>query len=441
MIEETPLVALPPKLIPLFIGPADVRGAYGGRGSGKTRSFAKMSAVAGYRFGMNGHSGILLCVRQFMNSLADSSLEEIKRAIADEPFLADYYEVGEKHIRSKDGRIEYAFAGLERSLDSVRSKGRILLCWGDEAEPFTDEALSVLIPTLREEGTDWNAELWLTWNPKRKNAAVEKRFRRSNDPLIRMVEMNWRDNPAFPEKLERDRQRDLRERPEQYDHIWEGDYVKLVEGAYFAKQILEARRQGRIGFVPEDPLMTKLLFWDIGGTGARADAVAIWVEQFIGREIRSLNYYEAVGQPLSAHVEWLRENGYGPNKAQIFLPHDGQQQDKVFAVSYESKLKEVGYRVTVVPNQGAGAANKRIEALRRIFPAIRFNESTCQAGLDALGWYHEKRDEQRGIGLGPEHDWASHCADAKGMMAIVAEKKFRQPEHADVPLPYEKVCA
>src|SRR5690348_15166269 len=133
-----------------------------------------------------------------MNSLDDSSLEEVKRAIESEPWLLDYYELGEKYIRSKDGRITYAFAGLDRSIDSIKSKGRILLCWVDEAEPVTDSAWTILEPTLREEGADWNAELWITWNPKRRKAAVEKRYLQSKDPLIRIVEMNWRDNPKFP---------------------------------------------------------------------------------------------------------------------------------------------------------------------------------------------------------------------------------------------------
>ena len=83
---ETARIGLPTKLIPVFAGDADVRGAYGGRGSAKTRSFAKMAAVRGYMFGMAGVRGIILCARQYMNSLDDSSLEEVKRAIEDEPF-------------------------------------------------------------------------------------------------------------------------------------------------------------------------------------------------------------------------------------------------------------------------------------------------------------------------------------------------------------------
>lgn len=424
-------LSLPEKLIPVFQGRADVRGAWGGRGSAKTRSFALMAAVQGYIHGNAGTTGIILCARQFMNSLEDSSLEEVKRAIESEPWLLAWYEIGDKYIKSKCGRISFAFAGLDRNIASIKSKGRILLCWVDEAEPVSDEAFTTLIPTLREEDTDWNAELWLTWNPKRKAAAVEKRYRNSTDPLVKIVELNWRDNPKFPAKLERDRQRDLAERPDQYEHIWEGAYASVVEGAYFAKHLTAAKASGRIGRVPADPLMTLRVFVDIGGTGAKADAFTIWVAQFIGLEVRVLDYYEAVGQPIGTHLEWLRARGYTPEKAQIWLPHDGSTQDKVFDVSYESALQKAGYTVTVVPNQGKGAAAARIEAARNLFPSIWFNEETTQAGRDALGWYHEKKDEIRNIGLGPEHDWASHGSDAFGLMAVVYE-----PPKAYAPLNY-----
>lgn len=402
-------VELPEKLIPVFDGPADVRWSCGGRGSAKTRSFAKMAAVRGYIYGNGGVSGQILCARQFMNSLDDSSLEECKRAIEDEPWLAEYYEIGDKFIKSRDGRIWFSFAGLDRNIASIKSKGRILLCWVDEAEPVTDGAWSTLIPTLREEGDGWNAELWVTWNPRRKIAPVESRFFAANDPLIKGAVLNWRDNPKFPAKLERDRQRDLAERPDSYGHVWEGEYESVVEGAYWASDLTKAKAEGRIGFYPADPLMTIRLYADIGGTGARADAFAFWAAQFIGGEIRVIDHYEVQGQPIGAHLEWLRERGYTPGKAQIWLPHDGDTQDRVFDVSYKAAFEAAGYAVTVIPNQGKGAAKQRIEAVRRRFPSIRFNEQTTEAGRAALGWYHEKRDEVRGVGLGPDHDWASHC--------------------------------
>jgi len=415
-------IEIPDKLIPVFQGDADVRGAYGGRGSAKTRSFATMIAVRGYMYGKQGVSGILLCGRQFMNSLADSSFEECKRAIEDQPFLKDYYEIGETFIRSRDKRIWFAFAGLDRNIASIKSKGRILICWVDEAEPVTDDAWMTLIPTLREEGEGWNAELWVTWNPKRKKSPVESRFRNIEDDLIKVVQLNWRDNPKFPGKLERERQRDLEERPEQYPHIWEGDFVTALSGAYFAKHLAKAKDEGRIGRVAADPLMTIRLFADIGGTGAKADNFVFWAAQFIGREIRVLDHYEQQGQPLEAHLNWLRSKGYSPDKAQIWLPHDGDTQDKVHDVSYRSAFEAAGYIVTVIPNQGKGAAMLRVEAGRRLFPAMWFDETPTQAGREALGWYHEKRDEIRGIGLGPAHDWASHSSDAFGLMCIAYEQ-------------------
>jgi len=233
------------------------------------------------------------------------------------------------------------------------------------------------------------------------------------------VRANWSDNPWFPDVLEQERMDCLTKTPEYYDHIWEGGYAVVSEGAYFARHINEARQGGRIGNVAPDPLMTTRAVWDIGGTGQKADACAIWICQFVGREIRFLDYYEAVGQPLASHIEWLRSNGYG--KALCVLPHDGQTNDRVHDVSFESALRQAEFEVQVIANQGKGAAMRRVEAARRLFPSMWFNGKTCEPGLDAIGWYHEKRDEERSVGLGPEHDWSSHGADAFGLAAVAYE--------------------
>lgn len=422
-------IELPPKLIPVFAGEADVRGAWGGRGSAKTRSFAKMTAVRGYMWSMAGREGIILCGRQFMNSLDDSSLEEIKAAIRSEPWLEAHYEIGEKFVRTKDGRISYKFTGLDRNIDSVKSKSRILLCWVDEAEPVTEEAWQKLIPTLREE----DSELWVTWNPERKKSATNKRFRETKDPRTKIVEMNYRDNPWFPKILDRVRLKDQAERPDSYEHIWEGDFVTVVEGAYFAKSLTLAKAEGRICRIAFDPLMRVKIYCDLGGTGAKADAFAMWPAQFIKKEIRVRDYYEAQGQPLSTHIQWLHSMGYGPKRADIILPHDGETNDRVVDTSFESAFRTAGYDVTVIPNQGKGAARLRIEAARRRFPSIWFDEGSTEDGRAALGWYHEKRSgDEREVGLGPDHDWSSHGSDAFGMMCIDYEdpakhKSWDQP--------------
>ena len=121
----------------------------------------------------------------------------------------------------------------------------------------------------------------------------------------------------------------------------------------------------------------------------------------------------------------MRSRGWG--KAWVVLPHDGAAGDKVFAASYASAIREAQLDVLVIPNQGTGAAKARIETARRHFPRIFFNAETTEPGRDALGWYHEKRsDDDRNIGLGPNHDWSSHGADGFGLMCI----HYDQPDGA-----------
>lgn len=415
-------IKIPPKLIPIFTGEADVRGAYGGRGSGKTMTFAKMTAIRAYMWDQAGRDGVIVCGREFLNSIDDSSLAEVKFAIESEPWLLEHFETGEKYIRTKSRRISYKFSGMDkRTIKSLKSKAKILLLWADEAETITDKTWDVVIPTLRQE----DSELWVTWNPARKSSATDRRFRQNKSDRMKVAEINWRDNPKFPAILERQRVRWLENDPDSYDHVWEGGYSTTIKGAYFTKQLSALKREGRLGKVGIDPNMKKRLFVDIGGTGQNSDAFAMWGAQFIGREVRVLNYYEVVGQEIGYHLTWMREKAYLPNNTEIFLPHDGATHDKVFNVSYQSAFEAAGYSVTVVPNQGRGAAISRISAARRIFPSVWINEPSTGPGVEALGWYHEKWDEERDIGLGPDHDWASHGSDAFGLLAIVAEDAMR----------------
>lgn len=411
---STVRLELPPKLVPVFTGQAMYRGAYGGRGSAKTRSFAKMAAVHGLRCAKANEPGVIVCGREFMNSLDESSMAEVKAAIASEPWLVSNYDVGEKYIRTKDGRIDFAFIGLRRNLDSIKSKSRIRLLWVDEAEPVSETAWTKAIPTVREDGS----EIWVTWNPERKRSATHLRFRHDPPDGAKIASINWRDNPWFPATLNKTRLEDYAKRRDQYDHIWEGDFVTVMAGAYFAKGLSDAKAQGRIGFVAADPLLRIRAFFDLGGSGATADAMAIWIVQFVGQEIRVLDYIEGVGQVLAYYVNELRKRGW--ENALCVLPHDGVNENNISGKRYEDHVRDAGFQVQVVPNQGKGAVAMRIEAVRRILPRCRFNEATTEAGRDALGWYHEKRSEDdRDVGLGPEHDWSSHAADAFGLMAVV----------------------
>jgi phage terminase large subunit len=149
-------------------------------------------------------------------------------------------------------------------------------------------------------------------------------------------------------------------------------------------------------------------FFDIGGAGHSSDAMAIWIAQFVGREIRLLDYVEGVGQPLAYYAHELRRRGW--KDVIVYLPHDGVATNNITGKRYIDHWTEAGFECGIpIKNTGAGAAMMRIEAARRVFPRCWFNDSTTEAGRDALGYYHERQDEKRSIGLGPEHDWSSHA--------------------------------
>jgi len=410
-----------------LLAPARYKGAYGGRGSGKSHFFAdKLVDDSMAEPGESGEGLRSVCIREVQKDLAQSAKLLIETKLK-------AFKLGEaqgfkvfRDVISTPGDGIIIFKGMnDYTADSIKSLEGFKRGWWEEAHTATKHSLTLYRPTLRADGS----ERWFSWNPRRKTDPVDVLFRGPEKPSgCISVMVSWRDNPFFTDELEQERTDTERISPDQYPHVWDGDYVSVIEGAYYATYLIEARKAGRIGHVAADPLMTYRLFFDIGGTGAKADAVTIWVAQFVGREIRALNYYEAVGQPLATHLNWMREEGYKPGNSQVWLPHDGSTHDKVYDVSYESAIKAAGYDVTVVTNQGKGAAKARIESGRRYFTWIWFNEDTTAGGLEALGWYHEKKDESRDIGLGPEHDWSSHAADGFGLMCIVAESIFNEDE-------------
>lgn len=420
-------IELPPKLIPVFAGEADVRGSFGGRGSAKTRSFAKMTAVRALMWDQAGDEGIILCARQFMNSLDDSSMEEIKAAIRSEEWLLSQFDIGEKYIRTKSGRIAYKFVGLDRHLDSIKSKARIKLCWVDEAEPVTDEAWTKLIPTLREE----DSELWVTWNPESKRSATHRRFREGRpDKRIKIVELNWRDNPWFPKVLQRTKERDKLDRPELYDHIWEGAFATVFRGAYYAREMIAARDQGRITSVPVDPLLPTHTAWDLG----IGDSTAIWFFQIAAGQIRIVDYYENNGHALAHYTELLKAKGY--TYGDDWVPHDAKVKELGTGRTRVETLQALGRKPRLVP---MSSIEDGINAARETLPRCWFDATKTEYGLDVLRQYRTEFDEDDNVFHNrPKHDWTSHGADAFRYLAmawreITATAEVSKPKTTDRP--------
>lgn len=414
-------IEVPPKLLPIFVGDADVRGAFGGRGSGKTRTFAKMTAVRAYMWDKAGREGIILCGRQFMNSLDDSSMEEVKAAIRSEPWLHQHFDIGEKYIRTQSGRVAYKFAGLDRSLDSIKSKSRILLCWVDEAEPVTEEAWIKLIPTLREE----DSELWVTWNPESKRSSTHKRFREGKpDQRIKVTEINWRDNPWFPAVLERTRQRDMADRPDHYAHVWEGDFAEVFAGAYYVRELLDAKEKGRIAKVAVHPDLPVHTAWDLGV----GDSTAIWFFQVAGNEIRIVDFYENHGHGLPHYADVLKAKGY--RYGDDWVPHDAKVRELGTGRTRVETLQGLERKPRLVPDH---KLMDGINAVRATLPFCWFDAERVEYGLDALRQYRSEFDEKAAVfDDRPLHDWSSHAADAFRYLAM-AWKEMK----AETPKPFE----
>lgn len=358
---------------------------------------------------------LAVCIREVQKTLAQSSKRLIESKIQTLGVGNEFRVFNEKIETPGDGII--VFQGMQdHTAESIKSLEGFRIADIEEAQTLSARSLSLLRPTIRSPGS----QIWARWNPRRKTDAVDEFLRLKKPDNAIVVEANWRDNPFWTKELEEERLLDLKLYPERYDHIWEGDYAKAFEGAYFAGVLAKAKAEGRIGKVAADPLLSIKAYFDLGGSGATADAMAIWIVQFVGQEIRVLDYIEGVGQVLAYYVNELRSRGW--SKALCVLPHDGVNENNITGKRYEQHLRDAEFETKVVKNQGRGAAMMRVEAVRRIFPKCWFNETTTEAGRESLGYYHEKKDDQRNVGLGPEHDWSSHGADAFGLMAIDYEE-------------------
>jgi len=400
-----------------FLQPSRYKAAHGGRGSAKSHFFA--DHLIEYSIMEPGNSGqglFAACLRQVQKSLKDSAKRLIETKLKQHGLgEADGFKVFNDVIQTpKDGQI--VFQGMqEHTAESIKSMEGIKVAWWEEAQTAAAHSLALLRPTLRADGS----ELWFSWNPRRPTDPVDKLFRGKNKSAPTgsiIVKSNWRDNLLFPSVLEQERLDCLRDEPGQYPHIWEGEYATVLEGAYYAEALSRANLDGRITRVRRDNLHPVYAFMDLGGMGMHGDATCIWVAQFCGLEILVLDYYEAVGQAAKYHINWLKKHY---EDAKIYLPHDGAPQNPLYEGSWETALREAGFSTEVVPNQGAGARMQRIEAGRRWFDRMIFDDIKTQPGRDALGWHHANLDRERGIDLGPYKDWSIHGADAFGLMAIV----------------------
>lgn len=196
---------------------------YGGRGSGKSHSFATALVIQAAQQPLR-----ILCAREIQKSIKDS----VKRLIDDkivESGLTAHFESTETEIRGINGSL-FLFAGLRTNPDSIKSMEGLDRVWVEEASRASQRSLDLLIPTVRKSGS----ELWFGWNPEQASDPVDAMFRNGQPPPDSIVlPVNYWDNPWFPDvlraELEYDRSRD----PDKYAHIWLGQYSLRSEARVF----------------------------------------------------------------------------------------------------------------------------------------------------------------------------------------------------------------
>ena len=196
-----------------LLQPARYKGAYGGRGSGKSHFFAS-EAVLGILKGKR-----VLCVREVQRSIADS----VKRLMEDkieDMGLAPYFDITRDEIRCTSSGGLAIFRGMQNhTAASVKSLEGFDVAWWEEAQTASQRSLDLLIPTIRKP----KSELWFGWNPDDETDPVE--FLRNEPPdSAVVVQANWSDNPWFPQELRDDMANDKKRDPDKHAHVWEGSY-------------------------------------------------------------------------------------------------------------------------------------------------------------------------------------------------------------------------
>lgn len=199
---------------------------------------------------------------------------------------------------------------------------------------------------------------------------------------------------------------------------YECSFDAAIIGAYYARELERAERDGRIVDVPIDPAMPVNTVWDLGINDSTS--IIFW-QALRGGVIRVVDYYEAAGYGLDHYANILRQRGY--NYGKHYGPHDLEVRELGTGKSRIEIAASLGIPFSMVPNM---RVEDGINAARMILPRCWFDQRKTTRLRECLIQYREKHDEKRGISLGPLHDWTSHAADAFRYLSLVANEPMAQ---------------
>lgn len=230
-IDTTLRIETPRWAVPLF-EPARYKAAHGGRGSGKSHFFAEM-LIEEHIMDPNRRT---VCVREVQKSLAQSVKrlleDKIKKLGVESAFI-----VQESMIKSAHGSGIIIFQGMQNhTSDSIKSLEGYDCAWVEEAQSLSQRSLDLLRPTIRKEGS----QLWFTWNPSAATDPVDALLRGDKPPPdATVVEVNYQDNPWFPDVLKAEMEYDRGRDYEKYEHVWLGKYLQNSDTRVFKNWTVE----------------------------------------------------------------------------------------------------------------------------------------------------------------------------------------------------------
>lgn len=397
----------PAKLKFLF-QPARYKICRGGRGSGKSWGYARAILIRCAK-----EKTRVLCTREVQKSIQQSVHQLLSDQI-EALGLSDVFEVLATEIRCANGSAIY-FSGLsDQTAESLKSFEGVDIVWCEEAQAISKRSWSILIPTIRKDGS----EIWATYNPELESDETHQRFVINPPPDCVSVVMNYSDNPYFPAVLEAERvHAEKTMKPEEYAHIWEGQCKPAVEGAIYFDAMAASIKAGRIREVPHDASLKTHVVLDLG----MADSMTLILVQKVASEIRIIHYIEGNQRTLadySAELRGLRLDDQPINWGTVYLPHDGFHKRHQTGKDDASILQSLGWTVAPKEQLTITSVNTGIDRAREMFPRVYFNKERTERLVECLKRYRWNISQKTGEAVQPLHDEFSHGADAFRYLAL-----------------------
>jgi phage terminase large subunit len=229
--KQTLKIKTPQWAVPL-LNPSRYKGAWGGRGSGKSHTFAEM-LIEAHIMDQNSRS---VCVREIQKSL-NQSVKRLLETKIESMNAGAYFEVQEAVIKSKKGDGLIIFQGMQNhTADSIKSLEGYDRAWVEEAQSLSQRSLDLLRPTIRKP----DSELWFTWNPNKIDDPVNYLLRGDKPPPDAVVlEVNFEQNPWFPDVLKAEMEYDRDRDQDKYAHVWRGGYLQNSTSRVFSNWKVE----------------------------------------------------------------------------------------------------------------------------------------------------------------------------------------------------------